>query len=248
MKRNQKSPAQIFQEREFENILKKIVFQSIQGKTPLNYKKALKEVRKLNISIVLETVDTKDMKLKINNHSERFDHSYDKIRNEILSSPLFAEIFAIDPKKQNTSEKLAAKYLGVRLNEVVGDSFKNHPSNVKLFVYDGEIVNKRPNKSIKSVDFYFEIKLNERHLKFYCTHKYTEPFGGGQKLAWDDARSFAKEASKSSLENTYFLTILDGPYYEKFNLISKLNEEFQTEKCIALKVEEVLEFVTRVIS
>lgn len=248
MKRNQKSPAQIFQEREFENILKKIVFQSIQGKTPLNYKKTLKEVRKLNISMVLETIDTKDMRLKINNHSERFDHPYDEIRNEILSRPLFAENFAIDPKKQNTAEKLAAKYLEGRLNKVVGNSFKNYPSNVKLFVYDGEIVNKRPNKSFKSVDFYFEIKLKESHLKFYCTHKYTEPFGGGQKDAWNDARRFAKEASKSSLENTYFLTILDGPYYEKLNLISKLNEEFQTEKCIALKIEEVLDFVTKVIS
>jgi hypothetical protein len=228
------------------NLLEEIANNCIQSGVPLEYKRALMEQRRENISKVRESIDTKESKLKIKNWADNNFETFEDVREKILIDDMFVKVFAIDPKKQNTAEKLAAKYLELLINKIAknkGESckFKNLPNSAKVFIYEGEIVNKRPNKSIKSVDFYFEIG----DYKFYCTHKYTEPHGGSQGDAWSDARNFMRESSKSKSKNTYFLTILDGPYYEDHNLVSVLNRELQNERCVALRIEDIGELITR---
>jgi predicted phosphodiesterase len=206
----------------------------------IDYQSEFKKKLKENISLVRGEIDSDQTKEKISNHAQKFDRTSEEIRDEILRNDLFAEFFAKDPAKQNIFEKTAANYLK-QIPSI--KNFKNLPNGAKVFVSDGSIVDKRQNDSIKSVDFYFETEGK----KFYCTHKYTGTGdGSAQKEQYIDARNFMSECYKGKDPNVYFLTILDGPYYEKKPYRETLNKEFQTTNCYCLSIEEVEGFINKV--
>jgi hypothetical protein len=203
------------------------------------YKKQLLK----NISEVRKSIGTKNMNEKITNHSKKFNRTEDDIINKILCDDMYAEIFAIDPQRQNVYEIEAAKYISEISNIT---DFINHPNSAKIFVVDGNVEEIRKD-DIKSVDFTFKAKANTNFV-FYVTHKYTGTgHGTTQKHQYSEIRKFLENCKDSKDPNNFFIAVLDGPYYERYNFIEELNVEFSTDNIRILRSNEIESFVNEVV-
>lgn len=207
-----------------------------------NFVEAINLQRRTNISNVRKSLQTKNMMEKIYNHAIRVGRSEQEIINEIISNDLYAEFFAIDPAKQNIYEKTAAKFLS---SQPLVSNFKNLPATAKVFVVNGVITNDR-NGDNRSIDFTFNASW-DGSLNFYAWHKYTGTgHGAAQKHQYSETRKFLEECKKSTNKKDFFLAILDGPYYEKYNYIHQLNSEFSSDRVRILQSHQVSEFLAEI--
>lgn len=177
-----------------------------------NYKKEYKERVQKNLQNVLKELETKDMKLKISNWSNKFGYSFDEIKKKVIDDEIFRCLFAKDPAKQNFYQKLASQYIRslniVKNFKVLPAGGKNAIYLTKGKIFKGESLKKQP-KDTKSIDFTWNCK----DYIFYASHKYTEKSGGDQDNQYKDIQDFPNHARDCHEKNTIFLAICDGDYY-----------------------------------
>jgi hypothetical protein len=178
----------------------------------MDYKKEYEKVLLKNINNVLNELETKNMTLKISNWANKYQYSFNIVKNKILEDEMFRCVFAKDPAKQNLYQTLAATYISSFKNVV---NFKTLPAGGKNAIYltNGKIFKgnslKNQSKDIKSIDF----SWNTGSYDFYASHKYTAISGGAQDNQYDDVQKFLHHCRDCSIKNTIFLAICDGDYY-----------------------------------
>lgn len=184
----------------------------------MNFSKYVEEekikMRIQNIKELREEIDCDWVKEKIKNHAIAFGGiiTEKQIREEILRSDVVASKFCKDPSKQNISEILAEKILGVK-------KLPGSGKNCIRFNDNGEIVyNKRLNT--KSADFFYN--------GFYATQKYTNENGGAQDNQFADVVDFLK---RGSIKHKV-MAIVDGAYWDDKKEI--LKNEFKNNKNVLI--------------
>ncbi len=178
----------------------------------LDYKASYKKQILQNLLNVIPELETKDMKTKISNWSQKFGYPFEEVKKKIEEDEIFRCVFAKDPAKQNLYQTLASKYIN-DLNLV--QNFEVLPSGGKNAIYlsGGKILKglflKNQAKDIKSIDF----KWLLGDTIFYASHKYTEVDGGAQDNQYKDIQDFLNHSRDCNEKNTIFLAICDGDYY-----------------------------------
>ena len=159
---------------------------------------AKKLQRRLNIDEIRNSLDERWVKTKINNHVEKFDglFSYEDIVEQIKSNDIVASMFCKDPSKQNISEKMVEKILGIPKLPVSG-------ANSIRFTPDGKLTGVKSIGVSKSADFLFN--------GIYFTQKYTAESGGAQDNQYNDVVDFLVKGSI----NYKVGAIVDGEYWDK---------------------------------
>jgi hypothetical protein len=168
----------------------------------VNYEEAYKERLEKNRASVINSIGSKEMDNKINNRADKFNSSYTVEVERIKAYPFYADTYIKEPSKQNIYEKIAGKYLS-------SFGIAHLPATGRRALYvspEGKIISKRPQKDIKSIDFYGNIK----NKNLYISHKYTkEPKGGGgQNEQRDDIIKFLSCSKNNTEENNIFLLYL----------------------------------------
>ena len=155
------------------------------------------EMRKENMRILRENIDSADVKVKITNHAKRFDNmfSYEEIKEQILTNDLTASLFCKDPSKQNIAETYGLELLKLK-------KLSSQGKNCIRFSPTGEIVHTSTGNT-KSADTIYK--------DAYTTMKYTEEDGGAQDNQKRDVIEFLEKGSKKYK----VCAILDGPYWKK---------------------------------
>lgn len=159
---------------------------------------AKKLQRRLNIDEIRNSLDERWVKTKINNHVEKFDglFSYEDIVEQIKSNDIVASMFCKDPSKQNISEKMVEKILGIPKLPVSG-------ANSIRFTPDGKLTGVKSIGVSKSADFLIN--------GIYFTQKYTAESGGAQDNQYNDVVDFLVKGSI----NYKVGAIVDGEYWDK---------------------------------
>lgn len=166
------------------------------------------KARKANIEEVRKDIHLSWVKTKIENHIIAFGgiFTYKEIEDAILNNDIVASKFCKDPSKQNISEKLAAKVLGLEILPQSG-------LNSIRFSETGEIVHTAGHGNSKAADFLYN--------NYYATQKYTDNTGGAQDNQRDDVINFL---TKGSIKNKV-AAIVDGSYWDYYMPI--LKEQFK---------------------
>lgn len=184
--------------------------------------KKKKEARIANIEEVRREVDHAWVKEKIINHVSAFDGimTEEEIREAILTNTIVASKFCKDPSKQNISEKLAAKVLGL-------SKLPSSGRNCIRFNDAGDIVSVSAGNT-KSADFIWN--------GHYATQKYTDGEGGAQDNQRNDVIDFLK---RGSIKHKV-AAIVDGAYWDKYR--PQLIQEFANNpNVIITSVTEITE-------
>lgn len=186
----------------------------------VDYEKAISKKRRENVKEVVRNIYSEQMQQKIINYAIRHNLNKNYVEQMIIDSPNFARNFAKDPLKQSIHEKVAGEY--IKSLDVV-DSFKSLPASGKNAKYVGPTgvsIGKNFGKA-KSIDF--EIRVGDKIV--YATHKHTGSEGGAQDNQFNDVKQFILEVvhiKQSDLSDDYFVAILDGPYYQRYNRLEEL--------------------------
>lgn len=181
-----------------------------------------KKARLANIEEVRRDIDKSWVKEKITNHVLAFDGimTEEEIKEAILNNVIVASKFCKDPGKQNISEKLAEKVLGIPKQSAQG-------KNCIRFNDNGDIVWQSAGNT-KSADFIWN--------GYYATQKYTQGSGGAQDNQRNDVIDFLKRGSIKYK----VAAIVDGDYWDKWRPI--LEEEFKNNpNVIITSVTEITE-------
>lgn len=159
---------------------------------------AKKLQRRLNIDEIRNSLDERWVKIKINNHVEKFDgiFTYEDIVEQIKTNDIVASMFCKDPSKQNISEKMVEKILGIPKLPASG-------ANSIRFTPDGKLTGVKSIGVSKSADFLFN--------GIYFTQKYTAESGGAQDNQYNDVIDFLVKGSI----NYKVGAIVDGEYWDK---------------------------------
>ena len=179
---------------------------------PLEYENKFRKALRKNVRETPKLAAKGDLDVKINNFCDHYGFEREAVLEEIQSNRIVAALFAKNPNKQNFYENLAAEYI-CRLPDV--KNFKNLPNN-ELAVSNGavlgqkELTNRGGASSAKTIDFEWQY----RKARFYASHKYTKDSGGSQGGSYKDLQAFISEAARCTLQNTYFVAIADGPFYQ----------------------------------
>mgnify|MGYP000241638231 CR=1 FL=1 len=177
-----------------------------------------------------------NLKKKIANFAERHGYTVDEVLKKIKKDPMFAAHFAVDPSRQNLYETIAARYIGAL--PLVNDFKKLH--NGALSVLQGAVMSKKEldkqggTSRAKTIDFAWDTCGKQ----IYASHKYTRDEGGAQDNQYGDIQQFIREARDSTLKNTIFLAIVDGPYYEGARL-SVLKSLANNRNVFAMSIDEL---------
>lgn len=167
----------------------------------MNFTKLVEDEKKAariaNIAQVREEIDSAWVKEKIANHVAAFNGimTEEEIREAILTNTVVASKFCKDPSRQNISEKLAEKTLGLKKLPASG-------KNCIRFNDAGDIVSTSTGNT-KSADFYWN--------GCYTTQKYTDGEGGAQDNQRNDVIDFLK---RGSIKHKV-AAIIDGAYWDK---------------------------------
>ena len=139
-------------------------------------------LKRYYIEEVRNSLDERWVKIKINNHVEKFDglFTYEDIIEQIKSNDIVASMFCKDPSKQNISEKMVENILGIPKLPVSG-------ANSIRFTPDGKLTGVKSIGVSKSADFLFN--------GIYFTQKYTTEGGGAQDNQYNDVVDFLVKGS-----------------------------------------------------
>ncbi len=176
------------------------------------YREEYKKAVKGNINALLSEIESQDMIDKISNWANKFEYTFDEVKNKILEDEMFQCVFIKEPNRQNLYEKLAGTYIE-SLSMV--QNFKFLPSGGKnaKYMVSGKMFKGvdliEQAKNTKSIDF----QWNVGNWEFYATHKYTKDGGGAQDNQYEDVQTFLNNTRDCNIKNTIFLAICDGEYY-----------------------------------
>jgi hypothetical protein len=178
----------------------------------MDYEAKYKEQLAQNLQEVLSSLNTPEMKLKIQNWAEKFNYSYDTIVEKIKTDPIFKCVFAKDPAKQNLYQKLAANYIE-KLPNVSNFEILPQGGNKARYLIEGKLFSGKElsnaSKNTKSIDFTWKVGI----YSFYASHKYTKDSGGAQDNQYFDIQNFLKHARDNNYNKYIFIAICDGEYY-----------------------------------
>jgi len=219
----------------------------------MNYETEYKNKLNQNLQKVISSLNTPDMKLKIQNWADRFNYPFDIIVEKIKNDPIFSCVFAIDPGRQNLYQKCAANYIK-KLPNV--NNFETLPQdgNKAKYLIEGKLFSGKDlnnaSKNTKSIDFTWKVGS----YSFYASHKYTKDSGGSQDNQYIDIQNFLKQARDNNYGKCVFLAICDGKYYLKKD--SQTNSETKIERLkkltcqnsFVLTIEELEEFLKPYVS
>jgi|SRR3989344_3779444 len=213
-------------------------------------KEYIKGLRKNDLD-VLGLLDKRDKDLlkKISNFSKKHGFKEKEVVLQIKEDKYLRSVFSKDPGKQKLHENIAAKFIE-SLSSVKSFRQLNHS---ELFIVKGGVIPKKElikqgsHKSAKTIDFEWETK----NKKIYASHKYTKEGGGAQDNQYKDLQEFISESNQSNLQNTLFLAIADGAYYQtrdagagikKIDYLKRLANKHNT---FALNINELEEFLVK---
>lgn len=197
-----------------------------------------------NIKDVREELKCDSMQFKINNYAKKYNLEPNYVEQLIVDDINFAINFAKDPGRQSIHEKVAGRHLANSNVVKEHGSFKKLPSggrNAKYVTNNG--VSSENLDGVKSIDF--EIKVNDNII--YATCKYTKDEGGAQDNQYADVEKYLKTALTlisrgNAKSNEYFIAILDGEYYQRYDRIQKL-EQITLNQIPVLSVNDVEEYL-----
>ena len=75
----------------------------------LDYKDQYKKQVEKNLKQVLNDLESKEMTQKISNWANKFNYSFESIKQKIITDEIFRCVFIKEPGRQSFHEKLAAK-------------------------------------------------------------------------------------------------------------------------------------------
>ncbi len=151
---------------------------------------------------------------KIKSYCNEGGYDEQVVRTKINDDIMFRWFFVKDPIRQNFYELLFLDFV----KEINGISNAEKPSPV-LQLYEGEILSTEEIKKrniyppCKSIDFSWKYKNND----FYVYHKYAKDSGGHQDNQYQDLQCFIEEANKVKIQNTFFLAVADGEFWNTMN-------------------------------
>ena len=207
---------------------------------PPDYEDRIKTMWRENareIASLLQEGD-KDLLNRIATYVDKFGFPQDVVEQKIMQDPMFAAIFAKEPRRQNPYEPIAAQWLrehGIGVEKLPSQGGK------AFYVYgNGAIRHKRKNESppSKSLDF----RWIHNGITFYAMHKYTkeEKGGGTQTGTLNEISSLLDNYMKAREEEVALIIIADGGFYtEKRMRELKLSTRIQPPLSFAIPIQEV---------
>ena len=147
------------------------------------------------------------------------EYTKEEVEAKIETDDMFARMFIKDPVQQSCFQKYANEYINSYASNACCISLPAAGPKA-LYVYNGSLCSKKDlptkaTKEVKSIDFMITIRTkNNTALTVYASHKHTRKDGGNQSNQWYDLIHFAAHANKSNEEQTIYIALADGPYYE----------------------------------
>ncbi len=179
---------------------------------PLDYEGLYREEYRRNVRDVRRAVRDRRLDEKIDNFCDLHGFQRDDVIEQINHNNVVAACFAVNPNRQNIYENIAARFI----KDIDGVSeFEMLPTD-RLVVVDGALIKKNDLRraggqaKAKTVDF----KWQYAGLAFYASHKYTKETGGSQDNQYKDLQFFIAQCNPTILQNTHFIAIADGAYYQ----------------------------------
>lgn len=176
---------------------------------PLDYKEKRREEYRHNAKRLPQEVRDGKHLGKINNFCELHEFDPQEIIDKIFNDSVVAACFATNPNTQNLYQELAANFI----KNLSGVNWLSGPVT-DLCVFNRGIVLKNTitaQSQIKGIDFHW--MYGRKNI--YAMHKYTERSGGAQAKQYRELQKFLKDGAKVSDPNCIFISIADGPYYQK---------------------------------
>lgn len=218
---------------------------------PVDYEGEYRKAQERNLAEVASQLKQGRLDEKIDTYCKRTGFDRNDVVREIEKNDYFRSTFAIDPKKQNLYENVAAGYI----ESIEGVTEFDKLSTGALYVSSGGVVTKAQKKQMgsasttKTIDFTWKFAGK----RFYASHKYTEQEGGMQGSQYKDLLAFIAEANKTTLSDTYFLAIADGDFYLRNNgqvgitRIANLKREANSSKGVyACDIDELEDLMIRI--
>lgn len=211
-----------------------------------DYEWAITLAKQKNLEDLRKNITRSDYMKKFKNFAYNQGYTIKEVIEKVANDEMFAKTFLKDPQKQSIHEKTAANFIKDNKHVI---NFKKLPASGAnaLFLHEGEIISKREHDRLKltskSLDFYWEVKVDNEVLKFYATHKYTNEGGGAQDHQYNEIISFLNNANQVKKSNIFFLAISDGNYYTNpykgTTKLEYLKEHFSGQRTEAIAIKEL---------
>lgn len=177
-----------------------------------------------NVTLVLDSLDAKDPGLmkRIATFASRFDYAVAEVEKKIRKDEMFRAWFAKDPGKQKIHENIAAVFIA----KIPGVKDFTQLGHNALVVFQGvvsprrEVHGRGASATAKTIDF----EWNYKGIRVLASHKYTKQSGGAQDNQYHDLQEFIRQANESNLQNTLFLALADGDYYNLADTGSRMTK------------------------
>lgn len=201
---------------------------------PPDYIQAERDARLANAEKLRSNLTSTDIREKILSWAYKYSLDENLVLYKVKTDDTFALHFIKDPVKQTFHQKIAANH--VASLPLVSD-FEVLPSGgtaaqyvVHGMIVPGSTLQESTTSHGKSIDFSWYFSYQGKRLRVVATHKHTKDNGGGQDLQFADVKRFLEEAAFSHGQDTAFLAICDGPYYQRpygtrRSRIAALNED-----------------------
>lgn len=217
-----------------------------------DYEWPIRLAKENNLKDIRKNITRSDYMKKFKNYASKHGLPLNDIIQKVIEDDVVACFFTKDPQKQSIHEKTAAKFIKDNKHVV---NFKKLPASGanSLFLHDGEIISKKEHDRLKltskSLDFYWEVKVDNEVLKFYATHKYTNEGGGAQDHQYNEIIGFLNNANEVKKPNVFFLAISDGEYYTNpykgTTKLQYLKDHFSGQRTEAIAIKELDALIDR---
>lgn len=217
-----------------------------------DYEWPIRLAKENNLKDIRKNITRSDYMKKFKNYASKYGLPLNDIIQKVIEDDVVACFFTKDPQKQSIHEKTAAKFIKDNKHVV---NFKKLPASGanSLFLHDGEIISKKEHDRLKltskSLDFYWEVKVDNEVLKFYATHKYTNEGGGAQDHQYNEIIGFLNNANEVKKPNVFFLAISDGEYYTNpykgTTKLQYLKDHFSGQRTEAIAIRELDALIDR---
>ncbi len=217
-----------------------------------DYEWPIRLAKENNLKDIRKNITRSDYMKKFKNYASKYGLPLNDIIQKVIEDDVVACFFTKDPQKQSIHEKTAAKFIKDNKHVV---NFKKLPASGanSLFLHNGEIISKKEHDRLKltskSLDFYWEVKVDNEVLKFYATHKYTNEGGGAQDHQYNEIIGFLNNANEVKKPNVFFLAISDGEYYTNpykgTTKLQYLKDHFSGQRTEAIAIKELDALIDR---
>ena len=216
---------------------------------PPDYDRAEQELREKNKFEIRGLLDKQDPGLlrRIRTFTDNYGFDEAVVRQKIKDDFMFACCFAKNPTRMGVYEKEAGRYLCMFPNLIRSfTDLPSHGKNAKYIDQMGNIVTGKKPGEVKSLDFMWI--AGSTNIKCFAAHKFTREPGGSQDHQRNELITLLRMFKNCKDENTVFIAICDGPYYNERNL-SMLRQHVRNEPpySFACPIDNVPENVEKVL-